>query len=271
MTETERRPIALPQADAARWLAYDWRIVPAVALPPPMNMALDEVLTERVGAGERPPTLRIWGWSRPCVVLGRFQSVRNEVDEAAAERHGIELVRRISGGGAMFIEPEGAITWSIYAPDAIVAGMTFPESYAFFDSWVVEALRALGVDAWYAPLNDITSAGGKIGGAAQARRNGAVLHHTTMAYDMNMPLMLQVLRIGKEKLSDKGVASADKRVAPLRQQTQLAREVIIGHLIEQFGRRFGLESDELTPDELAEAEHRARERFGDRAWTHYLP
>ena len=236
-----------------------------------LNMALDEVLTERVGAALRPPTLRIWGWSAPCVVLGRFQSVRNEVDEEAAARHGVQIVRRISGGGAMFIEPEGAITWSLYAPESLTRGMTFAESYRFFDAWVVDALRALGIDAWYAPLNDITSAGGKIGGAAQARRGGAVLHHTTMAYDMNVPLMLSILRIGKEKLSDKGVTSADKRVGPLRQQTAMSRAAIIAHMVEQFGQRFGLRDDDLTPRELAEAERRVRERFGTREWIHYLP
>jgi lipoate-protein ligase A len=84
-------------------------------------------------------------------------------------------------------------------------------------------------------------------------------------------LMLEVLRIGKEKLSDKGVTSADKRVAPLRQQTSLPRSVIIEHMVEQFRRRFGLEVDALHADELAEAESRARERFGTPAWTHYLP
>ncbi|HEU5433794.1 MAG TPA: biotin/lipoate A/B protein ligase family protein [Thermomicrobiales bacterium] len=270
MIEPQRSPVA-PQGDEARWLAYDWRIVPAVALPPPMNMALDEVLTERVGAGKREPTLRVWGWARPCVVLGRFQSVRNEVDEAAAARHGIELVRRISGGGAMFIEPEGAITWSIYAPEAIVKGMTFPESYAFFDAWVVDALRALGVDAWYAPLNDITSTGGKIGGAAQARRNGAVLHHTTMAYAMNVPLMTSVLRIGKEKLSDKGIRSADKRVGPLSQQTSLARQAIIDHMVDRFAGAFPSQMVDLTTAELAEAERRVAARFGRREWVHLLP
>jgi lipoate-protein ligase A len=248
-----------------------WRLLSAVARPPLVNMALDEVLTERVGAGERPPTLRVWGWSAPCVVLGRFQSVRNEVDEEAAARHRVEVVRRISGGGAMFIEPEGAITWSLYAPESLVSGMTFAESYRFFDAWVVDALRALAIDAWYAPLNDITSARGKVGGAAQARRGGAVLHHTTMAYDMNLALMSQILRIGKEKLSDKGVVSAEKRVGPLRQQTDLPRQAIIAYLIKQFASRFGLEDDELTPDELSEAERRAQERFGARSWTHYLP
>ena len=171
----------------------------------------------------------------------------------------------------MFIEPEGAITWSLYAPQSTAAGLSFAESYRLFDAWVVDALRELGIDAWYAPLNDITSAAGKIGGAAQARRAGAVLHHTTMAYDMNMPLMLDVLRIGKEKLSDKGVTSADKRVAPLRQQTQLPRQAIIDHMVQQFRQRFGIEDDYLSAEEFAEAESRVRDRFGTRGWTHYLP
>jgi lipoate-protein ligase A len=261
----------LTAEETARWRALPWRLLPETARPPLVNMALDEVLTERVGRGERAPTLRVWGWSAPCVVLGRFQSVRNEVDEAAAARLGIQIVRRISGGGAMFIEPEGAITWSLYAPEPLAAGMSFAESYRFFDAWVVDALRGLGIDAAYAPLNDIASAAGKIGGAAQARRGGAILHHTTMAYDMNLPLMLQVLRIGKEKLSDKGVASADKRVTPLRQQTDLSRAQIISHMIAAFRARFGLQDDDLTADELAAAERRAHEHFASRSWTHYLP
>lgn len=259
------------EAENARWQAYDWQLVPAEPRPPLINMALDEVLTEGVGAGKRPPTLRIWGWNRRCVVLGRFQSVRNEVNEAAAREHEVELVRRISGGGAMFIEPEGAITWSIYAPDAIVRGMTFAESYAFFDAWAIAALQSLGIDAWYEPLNDITSSGGKIGGAAQARRAGAVLHHTTMAYEMNIPLMLQVLRIGKEKLSDKGMRSAEKRVGPLRQQTALPRSAIITHLVDHFQSAFGLTDGSISDDELEEAERRAEERFGTPEWVHFLP
>lgn len=255
----------------ARWAALDWKLIPGAPTAPLMNMALDEVLAERVGQGERPPTLRIWGWSRPCIVLGRFQSVRNEVDEAAAARADVQIVRRISGGGAMFIEPEGAITWSIYAPQDLVKGLTFAESYAHFDSWVIAALRDLGIDAWYEPLNDITSTGGKIGGAAQSRRSGAVLHHTTMAYDMNIPLMTDVLRIGREKLSDKGVKSADRRVGPLRQQTSLPRQTIIDHMVRHFADQFGLQEDALSRQEIAEAESRVKDRFGTPAWIHYLP
>jgi lipoate-protein ligase A len=264
-------PVEAARAAEPRWREHDWRLISGVARDPLMNMALDEVLTLRVGRGERPPTIRVWGWTRRCVVLGRFQSVRNEVDEAAAVANQVELVRRMSGGGAMFIEPEGAITYSIYAPETMVRGLTFPESYALFDSWVVDALRELGLDAWYAPLNDITSSGGKIGGAAQARRGGAVLHHTTMAYEMNVPLMMQVLRIGKEKLSDKGITSAEKRVGPLRQQTELPRDEVIARLIGTFERKFGLQQGNLADDELAEAERLVDERYGTRDWIYFLP
>lgn len=263
--------IELIQRQAERWRAYEWRLIPAVAQRPVINMALDEVLTLRVGSRQRPPTIRVWGWASPCVVIGRFQSVKNEVDESSARAQGIEIVRRISGGGAMFIEPEGAITYSIYAPEELVQGLSFPESYAFFDAWVVDALRSLGVDAWYQPLNDIASSGGKVGGAAQARRGGAVLHHTTVAYQMNVPLMLSVLRIGKEKLSDKGIASADKRVGPLRQQTELPRETIIEHIVETFRGKYGLVEDEIAPDELQEAEALVDSRFGTEKWTYFLP
>ena len=268
---TEKLPVDPPADAADRWARYAWKLIAGVPRPPHMNMALDEVLTFRVGSGVRPPTIRIWKWDRKAIVLGRFQSVRNEVDEAAAAAADITITRRISGGGAMFIEPEGAITWSIHAPEAIVDGLTFPESYAFFDGFIVDALRELGVDAWYAPLNDITSAGGKLGGAAQARRGGAVLHHTTMAYAMNTTLMAQVLRVGKEKLSDKGISSAARRVSAIQAQTDLSRDGLIDALFGSFAARFPVSPDEVSDDELAEAERLVESRFSTRPWTHFLP
>ncbi|MGW3471012.1 lipoate--protein ligase family protein [Saccharopolyspora sp. NPDC000995] len=86
-------------------------------------------------------------------------------------------------------------------------------------------LRELGLNVWYQPLTDIASGGGKIGGAAQKRlASGAVLHHVTMSYSIDAAKM-SVLRVGKEKLSGKGITSAKKRVDPLRRQMGLAREV----------------------------------------------
>jgi lipoate-protein ligase A len=234
-------------------------------------MALDAVLCDEVAAGRRAPTLRFWEWAAPAVVIGRFQSLKNEIDPEGARRYGVEVVRRVSGGGAMFVEPGNTITYSIYAPLSLVEGMSFQESYAFLDAWTLEALRSLGIEAWYQPLNDITSAGGKIGGAAQARRGQAVLHHVTMAYDIDADMMVQVLRIGREKLSDKGTTSAKKRVDPLLTQTGMPRERIIDRMIEVFQDLHGLTPGAVTTPELAEADRQARERFASDAWITQVP
>ncbi|HEY0199010.1 MAG TPA: biotin/lipoate A/B protein ligase family protein [Rhodanobacter sp.] len=253
------------------WRDHAWRLIHTVPQSPALHMALDDVLIHEVGAGRRAPTLRIWEWAAPAVVIGRFQSLRNEVDAQAARRHGTDVVRRISGGGAMFIEPGNTITYSIYAPLSLVKDMSFQQAYAFMDAWVIEALGTLGIKAWYQPLNDITSDGGKIAGAAQMHRGGAVLHHVTMAYDIDAVKMLEILRIGREKLSDKGTASAAKRVDPLRSQTGLPREAVIERMIATFRRLHGLQHDVLRPEELTRAGTLAAEKFSSAAWLGDVP
>lgn len=254
-----------------RWRAYPWQLLRGAPLMPLVHMALDEVLLDEVDAGLRPPTLRIWDWAANAVVLGRFQSVQNEVDPAGAERHAVHVVRRITGGGAMFVEPGNTITYSIYAPIALVAGMSTVASYAFLDQWVLDGLRELGVAATYQPINDITSPAGKIGGAAQTRRRNAVLHHVTMAYNIDSTKMLEVLRIGREKLSDKGTPSAAKRVDPLRSQTGLPRDAIIDGLVATFRAENGLDDAALTADDLARAEALVASKFGTVAWANVVP
>jgi lipoate-protein ligase A len=253
------------------WHDHDWHLIHAAPQAPALHMALDDVLAHEVGAGRRPPTLRIWEWAASAVVIGRFQSLRNEVDMQAAQRHGIEVVRRISGGGAMFIEPGNTITYSIYAPASLVAELSFQQAYALLDAWVIEALATLGIKAWYQALNDITSESGKIAGAAQVHRGGAVLHHVTMAYDIDTAKMLDVLRIGREKLSDKGTVSAAKRVDPLRSQTGLPREAIIERMIATFRGLHGLRHDVLRSGETAQAQTLAVEKFSSPAWLADVP
>ncbi|MFE3068227.1 biotin/lipoate A/B protein ligase family protein [Streptomyces sp. NPDC059247] len=261
-------------AHATDWTDYDWRLVRMPPQSPALHMALDEVLTAEVAAGRRPPTLRVWEWGAPAVVIGSFQSLRNEVDPEAAERHGIQVVRRISGGGAMFIEPGNTITYSLSVPEALVQGLSFTDSYAYLDDWVLGALGDMGVRAWYQPLNDIATEAGKIAGAAQKRMvagGGAVLHHVTMAYDIDADKMTEVLRIGREKLSDKGTKSAKKRVDPLRRQTGLPREAVIERMIASFRGRYGLVEDRVTEEELARAEELAESKFGTAEWTARVP
>jgi len=251
---------------------YDWQLVHGEAYSPVMQMALDQVLADEVGEGRREPTLRIWEWKDPAVVIGSFQSLKNEVDLENAAKFGFDVVRRISGGGAMFMEAGTAITYSIYAPAELVQGMSFADSYAFLDEWAIVALKSLGIEASYQPLNDITSPKGKIGGAAQKRLgNGAVLHHVTMSYDMDGEKMVQVLRIGREKMSDKGTKSAAKRVDPLRSQTGLSRAEIIERMENTFTGLYGSTSSDITPQEIAKAEALVAEKFGTEDWLQRVP
>ena len=95
-----------------------------------------------------------------------------------------------------------------------------------------------------------------------------------MSYEMNVEKMLRVLRIGQEKLTDKAIKSAEKRVGPLKRQTQLSRAEILERMIRTFVNRNnegGLVEDDLTSDELAEAEELVRTRYGTPEWTYRLP
>jgi len=258
------------QLATSRWQSAAWTIIPETPHDPAMNVAIDDVLLQQVMAGRRGPTLRFWAWSQPAVIIGRYQSLRNEVDLEAATAMGIQVVRRMSGGGAMFVRPEGGITYSIIVPESMLEGMSIRDSYGFCDAWVVSALRELGADVGYVPLNDIATPIGKVGGAAQARRPGGVLHHTMIAHQFNGSEMLKVLRIGREKLSDKGIASAAKRVHPLNEQISHNRAEVVAHLISSFSARYTITHGSLIADELASARQLVESRYGLDVWTRQL-
>jgi lipoate-protein ligase A len=257
---------------ATGWDDHTFDLIGPVTLDPLLNLALDEVLPTEVAAGRRNPVLRFWDWDSPLVVIGSFQSVRNEIDPDGAARHGIGVGRRISGGGAMFMEPGNCITYSLVVPTSLVEGLTFEQSYAFLDDWVLGALEDVGVKAHYVPLNDIASEKGKIAGAAQRRfASGAVLHHVTMAYDIDAIKMTEVLRIGREKLSDKGTKSAQKRVDPMRSQTGMPRDEVMAAFMQHFRGRYRTVESTYTDDELARAAELVRTKFSTPEWTNRVP
>ncbi|GAA2236896.1 lipoate--protein ligase family protein [Rarobacter faecitabidus] len=262
---------------ASGWQDHTFDFLDTGTMPPPWHAALDEVLGEETAAGRRGPSLRFWYWDSAAVVIGSFQSLRNEVDAEAARELDVEVVRRISGGGAMFMEANNCITFSLVVPASLVDGMSFEQSYAFLDDWVLEALGSVGVQARYAGLNDIASPAGKIAGAAQKRfaprdgGPGAVLHHVTMAYDIDADKMLQVLRIGREKLSDKGTKSANKRVDPVRSQTHLPRDEVIAKFLDTFRARYPTVDGELTAAELSRTDELMRSKFRSPEWTARVP
>jgi len=249
----------------------EWDVIPYSPQPAHMHMALDEVLLERVVSGRRRPTLRMWEWVEPALVIGSHQSVVNEVDSVAARELGFVVTRRMSGGGTMLCEPGRTVTYSMYLPESVVAGISFRKSYALLDGWAVRAFVELGVPASYREINDIISPRGKIAGAAQARRRGFVLHHTTIAHTMDVELLPRLIRVGRPSLVEAGVRSADKSVSPLSWFTSESCAEVAGNLERYFLDEFTARAGEVSPDELDAARQLVTTKYSTAAWINRLP
>ena len=249
----------------------DWDLIPASVQTAHMHMALDEVLLGRVIAGARRPAIRFWEWNESALVIGSHQAVSNEVDLPAATRLGFSVTRRMSGGGTMLCEPQKTITYSMYVPGTSVEGLSFRQSYKALDAWAVRAFNALGVPASYREINDIISPRGKIAGAAQARRKGFVLHHTTIAHSMDVELLPRLIRIGRDRVSERGVRSAEKPVSPLSWFTSLSCDETTRHLERAFATEFTTQASDLSVDEIESARMLVAEKYGTSAWVNRLP
>jgi len=254
-----------------RLRALDWEVIRPSASFAHMHMALDEVLLERVIAGSRRPTLRLWGWTERALVIGSPQSVANEVDTEAARSLGFVVTRRMSGGGTMLCEPGRTITYSLYLPESAVAGVSFRRSYALLDDWSVRAFNAMGVPAGYREINDIVSPRGKIAGAAQARRRGFVHHHTTIAHSMDVEVLPRLIRIGRGRVAERGVRSAEKEVSPLSWFTSLSCGEVARTLSERFTEEFGARQGGLTDEEVESARRLVASKYATEAWINRLP
>jgi lipoate-protein ligase A len=235
----------------------------------PMHHALDQVLLDRLDAGEIEPTVRFWYRSGPAIPLGRFQAYADEVATDYVEETGIDVVRRITGGGAMFAEPGDIITYSMYLREEDVPA-DVEESYEALDDWVLEGLREVGLEAFHEPLNDISHPEGKIGGSAQLRSGDAVLHHTTMSYSVDIEAMLKALRIGKEKVSDKAVKSAEKRVARITDHVDASRADVINSLKGAVDSTYGAQSASFEQHTLDRAAALAESKFQNDEWNRRL-
>jgi lipoate-protein ligase A len=123
-----------------------WRFLDTGAADGTTNMALDEAIMRAVAAGRVPPTLRVYAWQPPCLSIGRFQALEQQVDVAACQHQGIDVVRRPSGGGAVLHDRE--LTYSLTAPedDPRVVGSVV-ESYRQISAGLVQGLARLGVTA----------------------------------------------------------------------------------------------------------------------------
>jgi len=188
------------------------------------NMAVDEAITKARGEGKVPDTLRFYMWNPSAVTLGYFQSVEDEVNLDALRSFGFYLNRRISGGGAVLNSATGEITYSVILKEDDHRISSDPtESYRYLCQGIIEAIALHGKMADFKPINDNIVDGKKISGNAQIRRYGAVLHHGTLLVDFSAKEMFGVLKVSKEKLSDKMIKQAEERVTTI--QRLLGRKI----------------------------------------------
>jgi lipoate---protein ligase len=223
------------------------------------NMALDEVLMNSVNYYSMP-ILRIYGWQPPAVSIGYFQSMDEEVDTKRCRRMGIDVVRRITGGGAVLHESE--LTYSFITN---VYPKNIMESYNLICDIVIMCVNKLGFNAKFAPLNDIIVNGKKVSGNAQTRKKDTLLHHGTILLNVNVEKMFSVLKVPSEKVKDKMINDVKGRVMGLNKPF----EQLAYNLKESFTEKFGAEIivDSLTIEEEENTKKLAKEKYTSDQWN----
>lgn len=236
-----------------------------------MNMAVDEAVLHHVASGQSPPTFRLYGWKPPAVSIGYFQSLAEEVDLEVCNDLGVDVVRRITGGGAVFHDDE--VTYSAVVPEKWESVPdSIPESYEYICGGVISGLKELGVDASFQGMNDISAEGKKISGNAQTRRKGVILQHGTILIGVDPEKMFNLLKVSSEKTRKKMIQSARQRVTSITDvlQKPVSFDDTVSALARGFEKSLGLEFDRSEPErgELMEAEQIAEERYGAEHWNH---
>ena len=171
------------------------------------NMATEEYLLDNAGDED---IFMLWR-NEPAVIIGQNQNAYAEIDRAYADMHGIKIVRRLTGGGAVFHDL-GNINYTFISKDVQGGSLNFER----FCKPIIEALKSLGLDASLSGRNDITVNGLKVSGTAQCVRKGHVMHHGTLLWDADFGKMAGVLKPDETKLSSKGIKSVRSRVGNLR-------------------------------------------------------
>jgi lipoate-protein ligase A len=233
-----------------------------------MSMAIDEALLMLNADEKSPNTIRFWRWLPSTVSLGCFQSVEREVDLSVAKRYGVDVTRRITGGGAVFHDYGGELTYSVVCRQSDVPH-DIVDSYKLVCDGLVRGLERLGLRAEFKPVNDVHVNGKKISGSAQTRRWGSVLQHGTVLVSPDVRLMFELLKVSPEKISDKFIASAFERVTTV--ERELGRrpsfEDVRDSMRGGFEKALGIEfvDGELTSHEL-ELAAKLKPKYASNEW-----
>jgi lipoate---protein ligase len=248
-----------------------WRFLVTNANTAYRNMAIDLAVLKANSEGHVPPTVRFYYWQPSAITIGYFQSLKEEVDLDMCKKQGVDYVRRITGGGAVFHEHE--LTYSIVIPESHVEmPKNIMDSYSRICGAIMKGLKNIGIDSTYHPINDILSNGKKISGNAQTRKYNTVLQHGTVLLDVDVEKMFSLLRVANEKMIDKLVSDVKQRVTSIKHV--LDREVFFDELLDDMKKGFEDEFNvelikgELTDYELELSDKFDKERFASYDWNH---
>lgn len=246
-----------------------FRMVPFEYFNAFTNMALDEAIMENVRKEISLPTIRFYGWKPSAVSIGIFQGIKNEVHLEETKKANVDVVRRLTGGGAVYHDTYGEVTYSLIAPLELFPAKII-ESYRVICNDIIDALAQLGITAEFSPINDILVNGQKISGNAQTRRNGILLQHGTILYRVDVEKMFTYLNVSDQKVSDKLIKSVQKRVTSVVDQTSSSMDDLNRALISGFKQNRDVEFGDYSEVEKNRAEELVKERFGNDLWTFRL-
>ena len=228
---------------------------------PAFNLALEEIMTAQADA----PFVMLWR-NRPAVIIGRNQNAYVELDAAYTREHGIAVVRRMTGGGAVYHDL-GNLNYSFFSFEADSVGRY--SDFAPSAEPVLTVLRSLGADAAFSGRNDILVSGRKVSGSAKRVHDGRILFHGTLLFDVDRETMAAVLTPPRAKIEAKGVSSVRARVANLKEfLPDLDRETFRLAMERGLLGLCGQDAPRPIPDNwVREAERLADERYRSWDWT----
>ncbi len=228
-----------------------WRLIEQKAYPAAMNMAIDHFIYESVASGQLP-TIRFYKWLNSSVSISFYQN-SHEINLEACRRHNIDLVRRMTGGRAVFHD-KADFTYSVVAPIRVF-NYNIKTAYKEICFCIIKALKELGIKASLENKNDIVVGGKKISGnAAKAMDKGVYLQHGTLVYGIDMDVMPEVLGISRDL--------AEEKITSVLQHKKITQEKAYGALRNSFVSGKDFIAEELSKQELAMAQNLAITRYG---------
>jgi lipoate-protein ligase A len=253
-----------------------WRLIELETHNAYTNMAIDEaILTARIH-NLVPNTIRFYRWKPSAVSIGKFQNIQNEVNLENCKKYGVGIVRRITGGGTVYHDAEGEITYSVIADKKDLKAKDITEVYQRIYSGMIEALKILDIKADFnqgdaKTCPNLTANGKKISGSAQSHKSGTVLQHGTLLLDVDLEKMFTFLRVPWAKTCMEIVNIAKNRITSIKENLgkNISIEEVTKALTEGFQKALNIQltPGNLTKYERENAQKLSKEKYATKEWN----